>query len=93
MFDIQIKITYTTGLEQTVTVLPKDAVALEEKYDVSFFEAFNSERTRLSWLYFLAWSASVNPPKFGMWMKTVLAIDVIYNGESLFEKAAEQTTV
>lgn len=90
MFDIQTKVTFTDDHVDVYAIRPCDAVALEEKYDISFLKAFADEsEPRISWLYFLAHSASDDPREFTDWVRSVSTLDIIHDGVALFAAAAE----
>jgi len=91
MFDIKMKVVYKNGDVKTYPVSPANAVALEEKYDISFLGAFGDEygTPKLSWLYFTAYSASESDVEFIAWVNGVATLDVVHNGIALFEKSQE----
>ena len=91
MFDIKMKVVYKNGDVKVYPVAPAHAVALEEKYDLSFLAAFGDEygTPRLSWLYFTAFAASELGGEFVEWVSTVATLDVVHNGVALFAATQE----
>jgi hypothetical protein len=68
---------YSDGRRQPVKVRPVDSVAFEEKYDISITDAFSGgPKTRMSYIYFLAYSASSTTLTFEEWLASIDEIEV-----------------
>lgn len=77
MFNLTMQVVYTDGRKQQVKVRPIDSVAFEEKYDMALTDALsNSTRTRLSYIYFLAYSATSTTLAFEEWLRSIEEIEV-----------------
>jgi hypothetical protein len=77
MFNLSMTVIYADGRRQLVKVRPVDSVAFEEKYDMAITDAFSSgTKTRISYIYFLAYSAASTPITFEEWLASIEEIEV-----------------
>lgn len=83
MFDMRMTVIFKDGRTQEAKIRPSDCVAFEEKYDIAITAAFSEEtKTKLSHIYFLAYSAAGSALEFGEWLDSVDEIQVEAVGDA-----------
>lgn len=77
MLDLKLAVIYNDGRKVDVQVRPIDSVKFEEKYDIAITEAFQRDaQPKVTYLYFLAHSATDTTLSFEEWLRSISEIEV-----------------
>lgn len=77
MLDLKLGVVYSDGRKVKIQVRPIDSVKFEEKYDIALTEAFQKDaQPKVTYLYFLAWSATDTTLGFEEWLRSIDEIEV-----------------